>query len=146
MKTDYLNPGIMKEVVIEAEEAGIHSIGIDKQKVIDTYSIKLNKEFAMTMNMIINENIIKEIPLKNQQRIKYKLIQINFEYGLQVRIKSNKIKIRQIRKTFFGRYIYDIKIESIKDKSTRAWDKVQGKPLSLFFQEEDGMIEIINIK
>ena len=37
-------------------------------------------------------------------------------------------------------------IKRIKDKSQRAWDKVEGKPLRLFFCDKEGFICIVNLK
>ena len=118
----------------EAEQSGIFAVGINPAKVTDVYILKLNKWDAITLDMF-NDN----------EDYGYKLVQIDFQLGLSSLIKQNALTIKEIKETMFS-YIYELQIETIKDESERAWDKVNGKPLIFYFQDKNGYITIIKPK
>ena len=84
--TDYSNPEVMKQVVKEAEQAGIFAVGIKPKKITDTYILKLNKDDASILDMF-NDN----------KDYGYKLVQINFQLGLSSLVKQNKLIIKEIQ-------------------------------------------------
>ena len=131
---DYSNPDVMKQVTKEAEQLGIFAIGVNPIKVIDTYILKVKGEDESILNMF-NKN----------KEDGYKLIQIDFIGGLSSLIKQNKLIITKLKKNMFS-FIFELKIETIKDKADRAWARVKGKPLVFIFQSKDGFIEIIEPK
>jgi len=145
--TDYTNPEVMKEIKKEATTAGIFAIGKDKKLIKETYLLRLDIENLRRLERIITENITKGISLKNQQRIKYNLVQIDSECGGSSLIKPKKIKFKILNDVGFcrkGKVL--MTLWSIKDKSTRAWDNVRGNIERLYFKSSLGFIDIIEVK
>jgi len=133
--TDYTNPKVMKEVVKEAKDAGIFRVGRNKRSTTNTYILKLDEDNAMTLEMINRE-----------KSYDYKLVQINFEMGLTELIKPIKIFIKKQKERMFNKNNYEVKVTQIKDDASRAWDRVSGKVLTLYFQSKEGYIKQINTR
>lgn len=123
----------MKEIVKEAEDAGIFKVGENKRVITDIYLIKVDEENASGLDMI-----------KREKGYGYKLIQINFEFGLISLIKPIRVLIKEQEKKMFKKYIYEIKITQIKDTARRAWSVVSGNPSTFYFQGKNGYINQVN--
>lgn len=135
VKTDYSNPKVMKEVVRKAKEAGIFNTKLNKKSQHHIFTIKVSAEDALHLNMF-----------NNNKNYGYKLRQANFILGLSSQYSPKKMKIDYVRRTAFLRYIYQIDcLIETKSVAQRAWDKVKGKPLKLFFESKDRNIEVINV-
>ena len=132
--TDYLNPQVMKEVVAEAKEAGIFNKKLSIKRQHHIFTFKVSAEDSMTLDMF-NDN-------KNYG---YKLRQVDFTLGLSSCYKPKRTFINYIKKTLFGRYVYEIKcLIETKSEAERAWNNVSGNPLRFFFESKDGNINLIN--
>ena len=133
--TDYTNPRVMKGAVKKARNEGIFAIGENKRATTNTYILKLNKDNARALEMI-----------KKEESYGYQLIQIDFEMALSELIKPIRVSIAKKKGEMFNKYIYEVKVTQIKDDSSRAWDKVSGKVLTLYFRCKKGHITQIKTR
>lgn len=132
---NYSNPQVIKEVVEEAKEAGIFNKKLNIKKQHHIFIFKVSTEDSMTLDMF-NDN-------KNYG---YKLRQVDFELGLSSNYNPKRTSINYLKKTLFGRYVYEIKcLIETKSEAVRSWDKVSGKPLRFFFESKDKSIDIITV-
>jgi ACT domain-containing protein len=131
--TDYTNKQVMKKVVREAEDVGIFATGKNKKRTKTTYTLILNEENAMILEMI-----------KKEKSYGYKLVQIDFEMGLSSLEKPLRISIKKIGEKMFKKNVYEIETIEDKDDASRAWSGVSGEVRTLYFKSKSGFIEQIN--
>ena len=129
--TDYSNPQVMKEVVAEATEAGIFNKKLNIKKQHHIFTLKVSAEDGMTLDMF-----------SDTKNYGYKLRQVDFQLGMSCNYQPKRTSINYIKKTLFGRYIYEIKcLIETKSEAERAWSNVCEKPLRLFFESKDKSID-----